>query len=102
MYRCSFDLGKRLRLITGLVETEDLKQLVFFLYKNIGIEMSGNCPGTIGVSTCFFSDYYDPEQCRLISAMDAGIICGILGGGKFGFSQRITEGCTCCRAKMIL
>ena len=34
-----------------------------------------------------------------MSAMDRGLLAGLAGGGDLIFSQRITEGYTCCRAR---
>lgn len=95
----SYKMGRRLRRVMGLKNRRDLERLVFILYKNIGIDMSGEIPGDVCVSRCYFSNFYDPGMCRLISAMDSGIIRGIYGGGELVFSQRITEGCECCRAR---
>lgn len=52
----------------------------------------------LNIPHCSFSSAYSPETCRVMSAMDAGIISGILGGGRLEFFQRKTEGCPCCRA----
>ena len=62
-----------------------------------GILMDGHLPGEIKVSSCYFSRFYTPEQCALMSYMDSGIIAGILGGGKIEFTERITEGCGGCK-----
>ena len=94
MYRT----GERVRRLTGFTEKADLERLVFYLYRNIGILMDGHLPGEIKVSSCYFSRFYTPEQCALMSYMDSGIIAGILGGGKIEFTERITEGCGNCRA----
>ncbi len=98
LYRLSYVLGNRIRRITGLTQNNDLQRLIFFLYRNIGICMCGAIPGEIHVTKCFFSRFYTPEQCMWIEAMDAGIVTGICGGGNLWFSQRITEGHTCCKA----
>ena len=91
-------MGNLLRRVTRLKTKSDLERLVFFLYKNIGIEMSGEIPGNIYVSRCYFSDFFDPEMCRAISSVDSGIISGLYGGGNLMFTERITEGCVCCKA----
>lgn len=91
-------LGRSIRKITGLTEASDLQRLVFLLYSNIGITMTGTIPGEVLVSACFFSRVYTAKQCRFISGMDAGIIAGICGVGNMAFTERITEGCDACRA----
>lgn len=98
LFACAYRLGSRIRNITGVRDPEDIRRLVFLLYRNIGITMTGSIPGEIIVSGCYFSRIYTPEQCRLMSAMDSGVISGICGGGKLEFTERISEGCSVCRA----
>ena len=101
LYALSFALGERLRRIAGFTEDDDLCRLVFWLYRGIGIDMGGRLPGAVTVSGCFFSDYYTPDVCALISNMDSGIVGGIMGGGRLVFSGRITEGAGGCRACLV-
>jgi len=98
IYRTARRLGRRLRRITGFSDSRDCARLVFWLYRGIGITMDGKLPGEITVSTCYFSRFYAPAQCALMSHMDSGIISGICGGGKLCFSRRITQGDDACRA----
>lgn len=100
LYALSFDLGERLRRATGLTDAGDLRRLVFWLYRGIGIAMGGELPGEIAVSGCFFSDYYTPSVCAVMSHMDSGIVGGIMGSGRLAFTERITEGSPCCRARL--
>ena len=99
LYALSYALGDKLRRATGFTEASDLRRLVFWLYRGIGIAMSGELPGEIAVSNCFFSEYYVPPVCALMSNMDSGIVGGVMGGCRLVFSQRITEGKLCCRAR---
>ena len=101
LYREAYAVGSRLRQLTGISEKRDAERLVFYLYRNIGITMLGELPGEITVPDCFFARFYTPRQCAVMSAVDAGIIAGICGGGSLRFSQRITEGCGMCRASFI-
>lgn len=98
LYRSAYALGRRLRHITGFTDSRELQQLVFFLYRNIRIIMKGSIPGEVTVSTCYFSRFYTPEQCALMSYVDWGIIAGLCGGGHLKFTERITEGCGRCTA----
>ena len=91
-------LGIQVRKTLRLHKTEEIKRLIFVLYRNIGIELKGNIPGEFRVSTCYFSEKYTPPVCLFISALDAGIIAGLFENGELKFSQRITEGCPCCVA----
>ena len=54
--------------------------------------------GEIVVTDCYFSRFYTPEQCAIMSSVDSGIIAGLCGGGTLTFTERITEGCRQCRA----
>ena len=57
-------------------------------------------PGeTVTIRRCFFAAHYPPEVCRFMSAMDEGIVAGLCGG-RLVFSQRLTEGADCCRARI--
>ena len=98
LYREACAVGRRLRRVTGLTEKRDIERLVFYLYRNIRITMDGSLPGEIRIPTCFFSRFYTPGQCAVMSSVDSGIIAGICGGGSLHFTQRITEGCAQCRA----
>ncbi len=98
LYREAFHTGTIIRLITGFTRKEDIEALVFYLYSNINIKISGNIPGVLTVSRCYFRRFYKPEHCRIMSAVDSGIIAGINGGGSLSFTRRITEGCESCKA----
>ncbi len=98
LYQKAYALGSRIRQITGFTDSGDLRRLVFFLYRNIGIRMDGRIPGEVTVSSCYFSRFYTPGQCALMSFMDSGIIAGLWGGGHLNFTGRITEGCGNCTA----
>ena len=93
-----YALGSRIRRITGFTEAGELQRLVFYLYRNIRIAMTGNIPGTITVSACYFSRFYSADQCRLMAYADSGFIAGLYGGGHLEFSARLTEGCGRCAA----
>lgn len=99
LYREARLLGRRIRSVTGFTRAEDLERLVFFLYHIIGITMEGHLPGTVIVSSCYFSRVYSPAQCALMSHMDAGLIAGICGDAELVFTERITEGCGRCCAR---
>lgn len=99
LYDVAYRLGAMLRHVTGFTEQRDLERLLFFLYRGIGITMTGSLTEELTVSRCFFSTLYASEQCRSISAMDSGIVGGLCGGGELNFVHRITEGCGCCTAQ---
>lgn len=98
LYREAYALGSRVQQLTGFTDSGDLRRLAFFLYRNIDIHMDGSIPGEVTVSSCYFSRFYTPEQCALMSYMDSGIIAGLWGGGHLTFTERITEGYETCTA----
>lgn len=98
LYREAYRTGSRIRRITGVTESRDIERLVFYLYSNLRIAMSGHIPGEITVTDCYFGRMYTPAQCAVMSLVDSGVIAGICGGGKLEFSGRITEGCGKCTA----
>ncbi len=98
IYLTAREFGRRLRAVTGLKDPKDAKRLVFYLYRQIGITMEGCLPGEITIPACYFSRFYTPAQCSVMSCMDRGIVSGICGGGKLIFTGRITQGCDCCHA----
>lgn len=101
LYQEAFRLGSLIRRITGFRDRRDLDRLIFCLYRNIDISMSGSTDCGLIVSGCFFSEFYTPWQCRLMSCVDSGVIAGICGGGRLEFTERITEGCGRCRACLL-
>lgn len=104
LYQDAYRLGSKIRHMTELKDDEDLKRLIILLYRNIGIRMNiegkpgSEHTGKFTVSDCYFSRFYFPEECRIMSFVDSGIVSGICGGGRLQFSRRITEGCGFCRA----
>jgi hypothetical protein len=93
---------------TGLRLKEELKVKTYYdvvvasriFYRVLGIEFFGDASGNIALGKCFFSRYFSPDHCALISALDEGVANG-LSGGTLIFTQRITEGKGCCKANMV-
>ena len=102
LYENAYRLGRlpgRLLRVQGVDDTMTLGR---FLYGILDIDFEGSANGEITIDRCYFSNYYSPEVCRLMSAMDRGLLAGLAGGGDLAFSQRITEGHACCRARFTL
>ena len=97
----AFRLGTRLRQCLSHRDSEALTSLIFLLYRNIGIYMEGHFPGQVTVRSCHFCHHYSPQICQIASLMDSGVICGLFGGGRLEFTQRITEGCPTCHCELI-
>ena len=70
------------------------------VYGLLDIDLRGTPDGEITVRRCAFSDSYSPEVCRLVSALDTGLLAGLSGGDRLEFTQRITEGGPCCLARL--
>lgn len=95
----AFRLGKNLRSFLTDRSADALTQLTFQLYRNIGIKMSGQLPGTVCVHSCHFSRHYSPRLCAIASMMDSGVIGGLFSDMNITFTQRLTEGAQTCKLK---
>lgn len=106
LYENAYRLGRlpgRLLRVQGVGDTMMLGRS---LYDILDIDFhgsdSGSGSGEITISRCYFSSFYSPEACQIMSAMDRGLLAGLAGGGELIFTQRITEGYPCCRARFTL
>ena len=93
-------LGARLRAGLRLRTTEDAMAAARMLYGLLDIDLRGSGNGEITVRRCPFSEVYSAEVCRLVSALDAGLLAGLSGGDRLEFTQRITDGAPCCLARL--
>jgi hypothetical protein len=91
-------LGTSLRSVLGVRNAEEAFEALRLLYGQIGIDIGAGPCGEVTVSKCFFSDYYDERVCRLVEALDQGLVTGLFGGASLEFSERLTEGRPRCRA----
>ncbi|MCD8050819.1 MAG: hypothetical protein LUE89_03970 [Clostridiales bacterium] len=98
LYQMAYTLGSRLRRLLNPKDEKECFSVITLLYRNIGIQICEESPGTVCVRKCYFSGFYAPEICSVISAIDQGIFAGIYQGGTLTFHERITEGCDVCRA----
>lgn len=92
---CAF--GQTLRESLHVTTWEESAMVLKAIYKHIGIDFHYDRQGQFQIKKCFFSKYYSGEVCRLISSVDEGIASGLSGEGRLSFTQRITEGCNCCK-----
>jgi hypothetical protein len=93
-------LGARLRAGLRLRTTEDAMAAARMAYGLLDIDLRGSSHGEITVRRCSFSDVYSVEVCRLVGALDSGLLAGLSGGDRLEFTQRITEGAPCCLARL--
>lgn len=101
MHTEAYKMGRLLRRLFLINNEVRAQQLIVALYRNIGIKLSFESSRQLCFHRCYFSRFYTPKICQAASALDSGIICGILGleSEHLHFSQRITEGCQCCKAQ---
>jgi len=102
LYQNAYPLGRKLRKWFGVDTMEEVMELGQILYRAIGVEFQGDTQGDVIVKRCYFSQFYSGPVCDLISALDDGVFSGLSGGGRLTFSERLTEGRECCRAKLEL
>lgn len=102
LYRNAYRLGRMPGWTLRAHTVDDVMVLGRFLYSVLDIDFAGTGAGEITVARCYFSSFYTPEVCRLMSAMDRGLLAGLAGGGELAFTERITEGRPCCRAHFAL
>jgi hypothetical protein len=91
-------LGEKLRKDFRIKTKQDVMRLSKILYQILKIDFNGNASGDVVINNCFFSSFYTPEVCRIISSLDEGLAAGLSAGGRLVFQDRITEGKDCCKA----
>jgi hypothetical protein len=101
MFQTAYELGQQTATSLKVSTREEFVVAAGLLYRILDIDFRGDARGGIAIRKCYFSQHYSPEVCRLISALDEGILAGLAGGGRLVFSQRLTEGKDCCRADFI-
>ncbi|MEN6348702.1 MAG: hypothetical protein ABFD08_04795 [Syntrophomonas sp.] len=102
LFQGAYYLGQDLRRQFGIATSQEVMLVMKIIYNLLGIDLQSEAENQVLIKRCFFSHYYSPEICQVISALDEGLAAGLSDGGKLGFYQRITEGNNCCRAKFIL
>jgi hypothetical protein len=91
--------GRKIRRKLRLSSPQDVMTAARILYRVIKIDLEGTSRGEIVVRKCFFSAFYSPGVCELMSALDEGILAGLADGGELRFRERLSEGKNCCRAQ---
>ncbi len=94
----AFEAGTKLRRNLHLNGMKDIMEASRLFYSILSINFTGNEFGEITIGQCFFSKYFSPDVCRIISSLDEGIAEGLSRGKRLYFDQRITEGKNCCKA----
>ena len=100
LYLNAFQMGEKLRKDFRIKTQADVIRLSKILYKILKIDFNGNLSGEVIIKRCFFSQFYTPEVCGIISSIDEGLAAGLSAGGRLVFKNRITEGRNCCHATL--
>jgi hypothetical protein len=98
LFAGAYGMGVCLRNELNLKNDRDFHMATRVIYKALKIDLEFLRDGEIVIKKCFFSEFYSEGICSLMSSLDSGLIAGLSGGLKMSFYQRITEGCSCCRA----
>jgi hypothetical protein len=96
--RYAFEAGAKLRKTLFIKGTKDIMDASRLFYSVLGIEFTGSDSNEIVIRRCYFSEYFSPEVCYIISSLDEGVAEGISSGNKLCFIHRITEGKDSCKA----
>jgi hypothetical protein len=100
MWAHAYALGASFRRRLGVRSRADALRAARIAYRMIDIDLRADERGDVTVDRCAFAERYSPEVCRLMSALDAGLVAGLAEGGRLAFSERITEGRPRCLAKI--
>jgi hypothetical protein len=102
LYRNAYCLSRTPGWLLGIRSVDNVMAVSRLLYGILDIEFYGSGSGEITISRCYFSSFYSPEVCQVMSAIDRGLLTGLAGEGDLVFIQRITEGQPCCRGHFTL
>lgn len=102
LFQEAYHLGRQLRQQFRIATSQEVLLMMRIVYALLEIDLRIGSENEVFIKTCFFSRYYTPEICHVISALDEGLAAGLSDGGRLCFCQRITEGCNCCRADFFL
>ena len=101
-YRLGLEFKKKLSIKDDL---EEVMIAAHILYKVLGIEFEFQDNKTdphIIISHCELASYYSPLSCHILSGADEGVLKGLNPTFEMKFIKRITEGASCCKARLKL
>ena len=102
LFQSAYRLGGKIRRDFRLRSLDEVMEMSQILYRILGIDFKGKTCGDVAIKSCFFSEYYSPQICQLISSLDEGLAAGLSEGGRLSFSQRITEDKDSCKARFVM
>ena len=92
------ELGDEIRRELGIGNMNEGMRAAWLLYRTLGIDFDGEADGGISIRRCYFADWYSPRVCAFMSALDEGVLAGLMGEGRLEFAGRITDGRHRCSA----
>jgi hypothetical protein len=98
LYRAAYSLGAGYRLQLGVRSVRGAMAAARLIYRGLNVDFHGSTDGEVVIRRCGFASMYTPQVCRLISALDRGLMAGLARGGELRFRQRLTEGADRCLA----
>lgn len=98
LFRGAFLLGADLRLRLRVRSRREAMRAARLVYRGLGIDFRSAAGDAVVIKHCSFAAIYSGDVCRLISALDRGLLAGLAYYGELQFTQRITEGASECRA----
>ena len=98
LFDAGLALGQDLRREFRVATAQDVTSVLIISYTALGIKFECTCYGEVVIPRCLYSAYYSGPMCRIMEALDHGLVCGLSRGGRLTFTGRITEGCPACRA----
>lgn len=101
LYHNAYRIGAELAGTFRVATMKDVMSVGQILYRVLGIEFHGTAQGDITIAKCYFSGFYSGQTCRIMSALDTGVLAGLAHGAQLTFTQRITEGSAQCQARLL-
>jgi hypothetical protein len=98
LFEKAWRIGQRYKKTLGISGDTQVMEAGKLIFGLMEIDFQGEAGGQIVIRRCFFSKYYSSLVCRLVSALDEGLLAGLSGGGCLRFKRRITEGQSHCQA----
>ena len=105
MFQKGILLGRTFRHFLGVKDNlEDLMAAAKILYQALGIDFNIKVikenKTILIVHHCTLAQNYNAETCRILSAVDEGVVQGLNPDIKVEFTTRLTEGHNCCMASV--
>jgi len=102
LFKAGMKLGQEARQRLGVGDSlQDLIRAARVLYRVLGIEFRVQQSGDevfMIVEKCSLSSYYTAMTCKILSAVDEGVVQGLNPNINLNFTERMTDGPSECVA----